>query len=127
MNTGIFGRRLAAGALALYALVVGVLVPLHGFLEVTGPRSAPVAGLSVVGECTDQGCQDPSHHHHVHPHDPATCVTCSHARTTAASAPAVAVAAPVPVRVGAASVAASAPDVAADRAIHPARGPPVLS
>lgn len=122
-----FVRRLAAGALALYGLVVGILVPLHALLDGPAPRPVAFAGISVEGECQDRDCHEPTHHHHAHVHDPATCVSCAQARAAAAPAPAVAVAAPRPQRVGAASRVAASTPLAADRAVHPARGPPALS
>jgi hypothetical protein len=122
-----FVRRLAAGALALYGLVVGVLLPLHALLDVPGPRSAPVAGVSVEGDCQDRDCHEPTHRHHAHVHDPATCVSCAQAKAAVTPAPVVAGSAPLLARVGAASRVAVSTPLAAARAVHPARGPPALS
>lgn len=127
MTGAIVRRRLAAGALALYGIVVGFLVPLHALLDAAGPRGAAVPGPSVEFECHDRDCHEPTHHHHGHAHDPATCVSCAQAKVLALESPAAAAPAPEPLRAGAAVVAAPTAPSAARRAIHPARGPPVLS
>ncbi len=118
------GRWLAAGALALHALVAVVVLPLHGILDVAGPRTS---GVSVDADCRDRGCHDSTHRHPADRHDPATCATCAQARAAAAPAPAVAIAEAVLVRIGGTEPARSAILPAAGRPRHAARAPPVLS
>lgn len=120
-------RGLAAGAFALYALVVAVLVPLHEALEASGSRPAPVAGPVADADCRDRDCHESSHRHGSRVHDSATCASCAQARAASSPAPAVAVAGAVLDRIGGAESPPSAVLPAAGRSRRGARAPPVLS
>lgn len=120
-------RLIAAGAVALYALAVLLLLPMHLLEE--APEVGVPGGPSVVADCHDRGCEQPAHHHggHGHAHDPATCVKCSQAVEAGSGVVSAAYAVPAPVF--ARPSAPPAPPAASSllRAVPPARGPPALS
>jgi hypothetical protein len=121
------GRRLVAGVVALYALVVGLLLPLHMVEDREGAEERAPAGALVGVLCHDRGCHEPSHHHRSgHLHDAATCSSCAQARAAATPAPA----APTPVASfearGPAHVETGDAPAAPVRRTPPARGPPTL-
>lgn len=122
------GRWFASGALALYALVVLLLVPLHAAAEAREGPAGSRAGPALAEDCRDRDCHEPAHRHGgAHAHDAATCVSCVQARVAAAPAPApfVLPVADLPGRTSA--PAASGPPVAPRRGLPAARGPPGLS
>jgi len=120
------GRSVIAGVLALYAFVVGLVLPFHLTEDVGGPRDSGTAGEYYGVSCGDRNCHIPSHHHHQsHSHDPATCPTCAHARMAATPAPAVSSPLPTAQVVEAAPALVSAAPRTAERTPRTARGPPV--
>jgi hypothetical protein len=119
-------RWLAAGALALYALVAGVLLPLHAAGEGAAPPGGTPAA-SVAADCHDRDCHEPGHRHGGHAHDPATCLSCAQGKVLATGSPAAATAAPRPLLAGTVESSAATDPVAARGAANPARAPPALS
>jgi len=111
--------------LALYALVVGVLLPSH--LVGESPAEVPTAGLVVDAWCQDGDCHDPAHHHESQHHDPATCGSCAQAKTVASPVVAGPAVQPSDVPRSETRHAVPAPTSSVLRAHPPARGPPLLS
>jgi hypothetical protein len=125
VRNGTLRRAAAAGALALYALVALVLVPLHALEDSPAvPSGGDAPGLRWEAACPGEDCGDPTHRHEGHAHDPASCASCAQARAAAAPAPA----GPAADAVLAAAAAVPAPPSAAPAAALPglpaARGPP---
>lgn len=130
-NVSSLRRALATGVLALYALVAGLLVPLHALHEASSARSscaeAAARGPSVESPCPGRDCGDPRHHHGERAHDPATCVSCAQARLAFDEAGVAVAAAPEPAPAGRAFVPPALASLESAPALHRARGPPVLS
>jgi hypothetical protein len=138
MSRSAIRRALAAGLFALYALVAGVLVPLHLSMEAgescgAGESTAGAADAgpdrsSFDASCGDPDCRNPAHHHHrAHTHDPATCSSCAQARAAASADPVAIAPAPEPAPAGRADAAPAQVVLDGVRALPNARGPPALS
>jgi hypothetical protein len=127
MRDGRTGRWLAAGAVALYALVVLLLLPLHAAAEAREAPAEPRPGPVLAAACGDRDCHDPAHGHRgAHAHDPATCVSCVQARVASAPAPAPFVLPVADLPGPGAAPAPRGPAVSLRRSLPVARGPPSL-
>ena len=127
MRLRLYDRRIVAGVVALYALVVGLLLPSHFLAERPAESAAVAAGPVVDAWCQDGDCHDPAHHHGSQHHDPATCGSCAQAKTLAAPMVAGHAVEAVDVPRSETRRAAPAPKSSVLRARPPARGPPLLS
>jgi len=122
-------RWFAAGAVALYAFVSLLLLPLHLLESASAMPDRERPGAAVAAWCQDGNCHDPVHRHdgRRHVHDPATCVKCGQSTAPRTPVPAAASALPAPLPVPAAPPASAPRAVSLPRSLPSVRGPPALS